>query len=143
MMSIIANMSDSIFSKIIRREVPGIFVYEDDICVVIMDKFPTVEGQTLVVPKIEIDYAFELDEETYSHLFKVAKRVALASDKALGADRTCLVVEGFEVPHTHIKLYPMLKGNKNLPAALKGGQMAHDEKLTELAKKIKSELSSL
>lgn len=134
---------DSIFSKIIRREVPAQFVYEDDICAVIMDKFPTIPGQTLVIPKKEVDYAFDLDDEAYAHLFQIAKQVALASDKALGADRTCLVVEGFEVPHAHIKLYPMPAGNKNLAAAVSGGAMASDEDLAEMAERIKNELAPL
>lgn len=133
-------MQNSIFSQIIRREVPAQFVYEDDICVVIMDKFPGVKGQTLVIPKQESDYAFDLDDATYARLFEVAKRVAKASDQALGAFRTCLVVEGFEVPHVHLKLYPMPPGDKNLAAALKSGPMASDEELAALAEQIKTAL---
>ena len=133
-------MSDSIFSKIIRREVPAQFVYEDEVCVVIMDKFPTVEGQTLVIPKQEVDYAFNLDNETYSHLLKVAKDVALASDKALGAVRTCMAVEGFEVPHAHVKLYPMTDTTRGLGPFLSGGNMAEDTELESIAEKIRAEI---
>ncbi len=130
----------TIFSKIINREIPAQFVFEDDICVVVMDKFPSVKGQTLVIPKVEIDYAFDLDNETYAHIFQVAKKIAKASDKAFAAFRTCLVVEGFEVPHVHIKLYPMTEDNKDLSAALKAGEMAEDEALANLAAKIKQNL---
>lgn len=130
----------TIFSKIINREIPAVFVYEDDVCVVIMDQFPGVKGQTLVIPKIEIDYAFDLDSETYAHIFNVAKKIAKASDKAFNTIRTCLVVEGFEVPHVHIKLYPMTEDNKDLSSALKNGGRAEDEELTKLAAKIKSAL---
>lgn len=135
-------MSDSIFSKIIRREIPAVFVYEDDICVVIMDKFPGITGQTLVIPKIEVNYAFDLDDATYTHIFNIAKRVALASDKAFATNRTCLVVEGFEVPHVHIKLYPMSPENKDLAKSLKNGPMAEDEDLAEEANKIKEVLAT-
>ena len=96
----------TIFTKIINREIAAQFVYEDELCVVVMDKFPVVKGQTLVISKAEVDYLFDLPEKTYEHLLKVAKKIAKASDKAFGAIRTCLLVEGFEVPHAHIKLYP-------------------------------------
>lgn len=134
-------MSDSIFSKIIRREIPGVFVHEDDICVALMDKFPSVKGQTLVVPKKEVDYIFDLDEETYEHVFMVAKKVAHATDQALKPTRTCLAVEGFEVPHAHIKIYPVMDTSGGLGRYLKGGEMADDQELAELAEKIKSSLT--
>jgi histidine triad (HIT) family protein len=53
---------NTIFTKIINREIPAQFVYEDDVCVVIMDKFPVVTGQALIIPRVEIDYFFNLDE---------------------------------------------------------------------------------
>jgi len=97
----------TIFTKIINREIPGQFIYEDEKCVVIMDKFPVVEGQSMVISKAEVDYVFNLDNDTYAHMFAIAKKIAQATDAALGTERTCLVVEGFEVPHVHIKLYPI------------------------------------
>ncbi len=133
-------MAESIFSKIIAREIPAQFVYEDDLCVVIMDKFPTVTGQSLVIPKQEIDYAFDLSDELYQHLFTVAKRIAVASDKALNTARTCLAIEGFEVPHAHIKLYPLDSTAHDLGKYLSGGEMADDEELEKVAEKIKSAL---
>ncbi|PIR85591.1 HIT family protein [Candidatus Kaiserbacteria bacterium CG10_big_fil_rev_8_21_14_0_10_44_10] len=130
-------MTNSIFSKIIAREIPSQFVYEDDVCVVIMDKFPSTKGQTLVIPKKEVDYAFDLDDDTYSHIFMVAKKIAIASDKALNPKRTCLAVEGFEVPHVHIKIYPVYDTSRGLGPFLSSGEMAEDEELAELAKQIK------
>ena len=130
----------TIFSKIINREIPAQFVFEDDVCVVVMDKFPGVKGQTLVIPKVEVDYAFDLDNETYAHIFQVAKKIAKASDKAFDTFRTCLVVEGFEVPHVHIKLYPIQEDAKDLSLALKAGKMTEDENLAKLAAKIKQNL---
>lgn len=133
-------MSDSIFSKIIKHEVPGVFVYEDDVCAVLMDKFPSTPGQTLVVPKKEIDYAFDLDDTTYAHLFAVAKRVARASDQAFAPRRTCLAIEGFEVPHAHIKIYPVHDTSRGLGPYLSSGNMADDAELSRLSEQIKAAL---
>lgn len=97
----------TIFTKIINREIPAQFIYEDDICIAIMDKFPSVPGQSMIILKREVDYIFNLTTEEYEHLFLIAKKIAQATDQALTVERTCLVVEGFEVPHVHIKLYPI------------------------------------
>jgi histidine triad (HIT) family protein len=132
------NMS-TIFTKIINREVPGQFVYEDDVCVVLMDKFPAVPGQTLIIPKQETDYLFDLPEETYDHLFAVAKDIAQASDKAFNTIRTCLVVEGFEVPHVHLRLYPMTE-KESLGKVMVRQQEATDEILAKQAEQIKTAL---
>lgn len=133
-------MSHSIFTKIINREVPAHFLFEDDVCVAIMDRFPAVKGQTMVIPKKEISYAFDLDDDTYLHLFKVAKRIATASDKALGAERTCLVVEGFEVPHVHIKIFPMASTEKALGIVMHETKEATDEELALIATQIQAAL---
>lgn len=133
-------MTDSIFSKIIRREIPAQFVYEDDVCVVIMDKFPSTPGQTLVIPRQEIDYIFDLDDATYAHIFHIAKKIAKASDKALEPQRTCLAVEGFEVPHVHIKIYPVNDISQGLSPYLHSGDMADDAELAGLAEQIKAAL---
>lgn len=133
-------MSETIFSKIIRREIPAHFVLEDDVCVVVMDKFPSVKGQTLVIPKKEVDYIFDLDDATYQHLFKIAKQIAKASDAALKPKRTCLAVEGFEVPHVHIKIYPVTDISRGLGPYLSAGEMADDADLADLAESIKKNL---
>lgn len=130
----------TIFSKIIDREIPSNFVYEDDVCVVIMDKFPAIEGQTVVIPKMEVDYAYDLPDDVYSHIFAVAKKIAKASDKAFGAERTCLVVEGFEVPHVHIKLYPMKAARPALGEIMPQVAEKDDETLMTEAEKIKENL---
>lgn len=136
---IIQISMSTIFTKIINREIPGHFVYEDDICVVLMDKFPAVPGQTLIVPKQEADYLFDLPQETYDHLFTIAKKVAKASDEAFATLRTCLVVEGFEVPHVHLRLYPMTE-KESLGHVITQQQEARDETLAKQAEQIKAEL---
>lgn len=129
-------MSTSLFTKIIKREIPAHFVYEDEHCVAILDKFPAVKGQSLVIPKKEVDYAFDLDDDTYLHLFKTAKLVAKASDKAFAAVRTCLVVEGFEVPHVHIKIFPMQDTATALGNILPNGSEASEEELAIVATQL-------
>lgn len=121
--------ASSIFTKIINREVPAQFLYEDELCVVILDKYPSVQGQSLVIPKTAVAYAFDLPNEIYHHIFDVAKKVAHASDRAFSTERTCLVIEGFEVPHVHLKLYPMPAGSTELASSLTAGAEATDAEL--------------
>jgi histidine triad (HIT) family protein len=132
----------SIFSKIIAREIPAHFIYEDDRCVAILDKFPAIAGQTLVIPKQEIDYIFNLDDATYLHLLTITKLLTTALDTAYETERTCMVVEGFEVPHVHIKLYPMTNHDVPLGQLLPGGTMAEDSVLEKEAEKIIAALTS-
>lgn len=133
-------MSVSIFTKIINREIPAQFIYEDDVCIAIMDKFPAVKGQSLIVPKKEVDYAFDLDDDTYTHLFAVAKKIGKATDKALSPMRTCLVVEGFDVPHMHIKVYPVPNKDKALGILMHETEEVSDEELTVVATQIQAAL---
>ncbi len=129
-------MAASIFTQIINREIPGHFLYEDEHCVAILDKFPAVKGQTLIIPKKDVDYAFDLDDETYLHLFQIAKKVGKACDAALNAERTCLVVEGFDVPHVHIKVFPMQNTEKALGAIMHESAEADDAELALTATQI-------
>ena len=131
-------MEKSIFTKIIKREIPGQFVFEDDRVVVLMDKFPAMKGQTLVIPKDQVDYLFDLPDDLYAHLWNVAKKTAQAMDAALKPRRVCVVVEGFEVPHVHIRMYPV---PENEPLRLKPTAMEEDDALTELAETIKAHLT--
>lgn len=97
----------TIFEKIIHRELPATIVYEDDAHIVLMDKFPAISGQTLVIPKQSIDYVFDMEDTAYQKLWTLAKRVGKAMDTVFKAKRVCMLVEGFHVPHVHIKLYPV------------------------------------
>lgn len=131
----------TIFTKIIHREIPGFFVYEDDVCVVLMDKFPAVEGQVMVVPKQEAGYIFDLPDEVYLHICAIAKLVATALDAVFQTERTCLVVEGFEVPHVHIKLYPMTEAEP-LGSVMPKQSEASDDTLATQAARIQSTLEA-
>lgn len=130
------SIMSTIFTKIINREIPAHIVYEDDVCIVILDKFPAITGQTLIIPRNPVDYYFDLDDETLVHLLAVSKKIAKALDTVYQTLRTCLVIEGFEVPHVHIKLYP----RTTVSHEWKGTEMASDETLATEAEKIRQAL---
>ena len=128
---------NDIFDKIIAKEIPAHFVYEDDICIVIMDKFPVIAGQVLIIPKVHTDYYFDLDEKTALHLHTITKKIAVALDTVYDTLRTCVTIEGFEVPHVHIKLFP-----RTSPSSVThGASEAKDEDIRREAEKIKRALS--
>ena len=101
-----------------------------------MDKFPATKGRRLIIPREPVDYAFDLSDETYLHCQKVAKKIVKAIDKALNPVRTCMVIEGFEVPHAHIKLFPCYEKNM----IVGGGEMADDSELEKIASQIREAL---
>lgn len=97
----------SIFSKIIAGEIPCYKIAENEHYIAFLDVFPLKNGHTLVVPKKEIDYIFDLDDQTYLGLMAFAKEVAVAVKKAIPCNRVAISVIGLEVPHAHIHLIPM------------------------------------
>ncbi len=97
----------SIFSKIVNGEIPSYKIAEDDNFYAFLDINPLKKGHTLVIPKKEVDYIFDLDEELYSGLNLFAQKIAKAIDKAVECKRVAVVVLGLEVPHAHIHLIPM------------------------------------
>jgi len=97
----------SIFTKIINREIPGQIVAEDDKFCAFLDINPLVEGHCLVVPKEEVDYIYDLDDQTIAELHVFAKKVAKAIEKAIPCLRIGIAVIGLEVPHAHVHLVPL------------------------------------
>lgn len=97
----------SIFSRIVAGEIPSYKVAEDDRHYAFLDINPLHEGHTLVIPKREVDYIFDLPEEEYAALTLFARRVAKALKKAVPCKRVAVAVLGLEVPHTHIHLVPI------------------------------------
>lgn len=97
----------SIFTRIINGEIPCYKVAEDEHFIAFLDIRPMQKGHTLVIPKKEIDYIFDLDDETYNGLQAFAKRVAIALKKAIPCARIGTMVIGDEVPHAHIHLIPI------------------------------------
>jgi histidine triad (HIT) family protein len=97
----------SIFTRIINREIPAHIVAEDAQYIAFLDINPLVLGHTLVVPKTEVDFIFDLDDQTLAGLNVFAKKVALGIKKAIPCKRIGVAVIGLEVPHTHVHLVPM------------------------------------
>lgn len=97
----------SIFTKIINREIPAHIIAENEDCIAFLDIMPLTKGHTLVVPKEEIDYIFDLDDETLAGLHVFSKKVSRAIKKATNCKRIGVAVLGMEVPHAHIHLVPM------------------------------------
>jgi len=97
----------SIFSKIASGEIPSYKVAENENYLAFLDIFPLAKGHVLVIPKKEVDYLFDLDEESYAGLMKFARRVALAIGKVIPCKRVGVAVLGLEVPHAHIHLVPL------------------------------------
>jgi len=128
-----------IFCKFAKGIINPIKIYEDELCFVFMDKFPLTKGQTLVVGKKHVDYVFDLEDELYSHIFNVTKKIVKATDKALGTVRCWLVVQGMEVAHNHIKILPVYE-DIHIPIEEGSGKETSDEELKEIANKIKKEL---
>ena len=100
-------MSDSIFTKIIKGEIPCYKIAEDDRFIAFLDVFPIKKGHTLVVPKVQIDYVFDLDDSLLSDLMIFAKKVSQKMQSAISCERIGIAVIGLEVPHAHIHLVPL------------------------------------
>ena len=129
----------SIFSKIISGEIPAHKVAETADFLAFLDINPLVEGHVLVIPKKEVDYIFDIDDETYAGLMIFAKIVAEGVRKAIPCKKVGVSVIGLEVPHAHVHLIPMnavsdmnFSSEKLTPSA---------EQLAETAQKIRAALS--
>ncbi len=97
----------SVFTKIINREIPGHIVAEDERFIAFLDITPLVTGHTLIVPKKEVDYIFDIEDDTLAAMNVFAKKVAHAVRKAVPCKRIGVAVIGLEVPHAHVHLVPM------------------------------------
>ena len=98
---------DSVFTKIIKKEISSYTVYEDSDVIAFLDINPIKMGHTLVVPKIQIDYIFDLDNDDYNKLWTTTKKIANGLRKSVVCRRVGISVVGFEVPHCHIHLIPI------------------------------------
>lgn len=96
----------TIFTRIIRGEIPGTFVYTDEACVAFMSINPMADGHVLVIPRDEVDHWVDLSPYMASHLFEVSHRISKALQKAFPCERVGLIIAGYEVNHCHIHLIP-------------------------------------
>ena len=99
-------MEDSIFTKIVKGEIPSHKIYEDDKTLAFLNIFPAVKGHTLVIPKIQIDSLWDLSEEDYNAVMNTTKKVAKRLQEVLGTERVGVKVIGIDVPHAHVHLVP-------------------------------------
>jgi histidine triad (HIT) family protein len=97
----------SLFTRIVNKEIPAHIVAEDQDCLAFLDINPLVTGHTLVIPKREVDYLFDLDEALYTKLQLFARKVSAGVRKAVPCKRIGVAVIGLEVPHAHIHLVPL------------------------------------
>ena len=129
----------SIFTKIINGEIPCYKIAESEDYLAFLDVRPQVKGHTLVIPKVEIDYIFDIDDELLSGMLPFAKRVALALKEVVPCKRIGVAVLGIEVPHAHIHLIPI-----NQVSDLRFDNVSPDlspEEMESLAAEIKSRVS--
>ncbi len=128
-------MQESIFTKIIKGEIPCHKIYEDDKTLAFLDIHPAVTGHTLVIPKVQVDHLWDLSEEDYVALMQTAKIVAQRLRERLPTKRVGMRVEGFDVPHAHIHLLPANSGSDVRASSDHDSEPDHNV-LIELAKKL-------
>lgn len=130
----------SIFTKIIKGDIPSYKVAEDEKYFAFLDINPLSVGHTIVIPKKEVDYIFDLDEKTYLGLMIFAKKVAAAIEKVVPCKRIGVVVYGMEVPHTHIHLIPIHGVGNEINFKNPRVNLSADE-FTDLADAIQNEIN--
>lgn len=127
----------TIFTRIIKGEIPCYKIAETESHIAFLDINPIAAGHTLVVPKQEIDYLYDLPDDLLADTFIFAKKIAHAIDRSLQPIRTGVIVEGLEVPHAHVHLVPIYKESQNL--SLRNKVTISKEEMVDIAEKIKNE----
>ena len=129
---------ESIFSKIVAGKIPCYKIAEDSEFFAFLDINPLRHGHTLVVPKIEVDYIFDLDDDLLGRMNIFAKKVGLAIEKVVDCERIGIAVLGLEVPHAHIHLVP-INGIYDIDFSKPKLELSSDE-FNKIAKEIRAEL---
>ena len=128
----------TIFTRIVNREIPANIVAEDDDFLAFLDINPLTKGHTLVIPKKEVDYFFDLDNVTLSKINLFCKKIAQAIEKVVDCERIGITVMGLEVPHAHVHLIPMNSMDDMNFSRMK--LSLSKKELSEIAGAIKKEL---
>ena len=127
----------SIFTKILRGELPCYKIDENDYCFAFLDINPNSRGHTLCILKKEIDYIFDLSSEDYQKLMNFSRKIAIVLKKSVNCKRIALSVVGLEVPHVHVHLIPLESmSDMNFDRSIK----LDDNEFKSLVEKIKSNL---
>lgn len=98
-------MSDTIFTKIINGEIPSYKVYEDDLVYAFLDIHPKTDGHTLVIPKRQVEFVWDMNDDEYLAVMKAAKQIALKLRQVFGYQYVGELVFGMDVPHAHVHVY--------------------------------------
>lgn len=131
----------TIFTKIIEGDIPGVFVWKDELSVGFLSINPMAFGHTLVVPRQEIDHWIEADPQLVRHLFDVTHIIGLAQQLAFRPQRIGVIIAGYEVPHLHVHVIPT-QDMSELAFANAAPSVPRDE-LEDAAQRIRSALTSL
>ena len=128
----------TIFSRIIAEEIPCYKIAENEHFFAFLDINPMTKGHTLIIPKVEKDYIFDLDNDTLADMIVFAKKVAIAIEKSVSCVRVGMAVIGLEVPHAHIHLIPI---NKESDMNFRNPKLKlNSDEMTEIAAKIREKL---
>ncbi len=131
----------SVFTMIIEGELPGRFVWKDELCVAFLSINPLAAGHTLVVPRQQVDHWIDLDPDLASHLMAVSQKLGLALNLGFKPKRIALMIAGLEVPHTHLHVVP-IEGIHDLDAD--GVDLAPDpDALDAAADRVRAALRAL
>lgn len=126
----------SLFTKIINKEIPSFTIAESQDCYAFLDIFPLAKGHTIVIPKNETDYIFDIEDAEYTKLMQFAKQVAKALKKSVPCKKVGVAVVGLEVPHAHIHLIPI---NQVSDMSFSNPKLKLEkEEMEEIAAKIRS-----
>ncbi|HYF49671.1 MAG TPA: HIT family protein [Planctomycetota bacterium] len=132
-------MNSCIICRIIKKELPAHIIYSNDRFVAFLDINPINPGHLIVSPLTHVDYVFDLDDATYSDLFRIARRLSRPLKTATNARRIALAIEGFGIPHVHVHLVPVNSGNELNPERQ---APAHMQELERMATMICSALDA-
>ncbi len=126
----------TLFSKIIKGDIPAHKILENERFLAFLDIRPIAPGHTLVIPKKEVDYIFDLEDEFLSEILLFAKKTAKLIENAVSCKRVGIMVAGLEVPHAHIHLVPI---NSLSDLSFANAKPAEDKDLAEMALKIRGD----
>ncbi|QOQ38681.1 HIT family protein [Trueperella pecoris] len=127
----------SIFTKIIAGEIPGQFVWVDDVCVVMATIEPVRPGHVMVVPRAEVAKFNDVEPSAFAHMMQVAQVIASAQEKAFDVPRAIVSILGFEVPHTHVHVVP---AESEEAAQFHGVQAANPQDIARAMDKLRTAL---
>jgi len=126
--------NECIFCKIVKNEKKVFKIYEDEKHLAFMDAFPSFKGQVLVIPKKHVSNYLEMQEQEYKELMETARTIAKKMKQVFKPLVVALIIEGLEVPHVHVKLYPIQKGQfLGIPI----GKKAEEQELKTLSEKLR------